>query len=124
MFEIRNKTDLQVAYAILLGCKDRKDVKKEKIDALKREIRRYANKPIEEKAKCIYEDCYGYYTLLEPFPDFIKDMEDAEDYFDGCMRLEYVPSMYDCTGQHFTTGHKIFWRHGKLYVYHHIAVDC
>ena len=124
MFKVKSKIDLQIAYAILLDYKENKDVKKEKLDALKREIRRYTNKPIVEKPKCIYEDNYGYYTLLEPFPDFIDNEEDAEEYFDSQMRLTYVPSQYDCTGQHFTTGHKIFRRRGKLYVYHHIAVDC
>ena len=125
MYEIRNKIDLRIAYEILLDVMERNNAKyDDRIIALKRNIRAYNNKPIEPKPICIYEDCYGYYTMLCPFPDFIDNVEDAEEYFEECMRLEYVPSMYDCTGQHFTTGHKIFWRRGKLYVYHNIAVDC
>lgn len=124
MYEIKNKTDLRIAYEILLDVMDRRDVKEERIIALKKNIRAYNHKPVEQKPICIYEDCYGYYTLLCPFPDFIDSVDDAEEYFEECMRLTYVPSMYDCTGQHFTVGHKIFKRRGQFYVYHNIAVDC
>ena len=124
MYEIRDKRDLKIAYAILLDLKDRESVNEERMIALKRNIRAYNKKQLEPRPICIYEDNYGYYTLLEQFPNFIDNEDDAEEYFDACMRLECTPSQYDCTGQHFTVGHKIFWRRGKLYVYHHIAVDC
>lgn len=124
MFNITSPVDCKIAYSILRDEDFMNHAKPEKIADLKRSLRSYLNKPTNEERRCIYEDSYGYYVMLVRLPDFLKSMEDAEQYFDEFERMEYMPSMYDCTGQHFTTGHKIFKRRGRFYVYHSIAIDC
>ena len=124
MFNITTPIDCKIAYAILRDSDFMNHAKPEKIKELKKNLRSYLHKPIREDRRCIYEDNYGYYIMLVRLPDFLKSVEDAEKYFDEFERMEYMPSMYDCTGQHFTTGHKIFKRRGRFYVYHSIAVDC
>ena len=124
MIPITCPIDCKIAYSILRDEDFQKHAKPEKIQELKRNLRAYLNKPIRDDRRCIYEDNYGYYIMLVRFPEFIKNEEDAEEYFDEFERMEYRPSMYDCTGQHFTTGHKIFKRHGRYWCYHHIAIDC
>lgn len=124
MFNITSPLDCKIAYAVLRDENCLRGASPEKIAELKRNLRAYLNKPVREERRCIYEDNYGYYIMLVRLPDFLKSVEDAEKYFDEFERMEYMPSMYDCTGQHFTTGHKIFKRRGRFYVYHSIAIDC
>lgn len=124
MFNINSPVDCKIAYSILRDEDFMHHAKPEKIEELKRNLRQYLNKPINEERRCVYEDNYGYYVMLVRLPEFLKSVEDAEEYFDEFERLEYIPSPYDCTGQHFTTGHKIFKRRGRFYVYHSIAIDC
>lgn len=124
MFRIACKTDCEIAYAVLRDENCTKGADPEKVKELKRNLRAYLNKPIKEERRCIYEDNYGYYILLARLPEFLKSEEDAEEYFEKFEQMDYKPSMYDCTGQHYTIGHKIFKRRGRFYVYHSIAVDC
>ena len=124
MFSVSNPIDCKIAYAFLRDADFVNQADSEKLKDLKRSLRKYLHKPIREDRRCIYEDNYGYYVMLVQLPDFLKNLEDAEEYFDEFERLEYCPSPYDCTGQHFTVGHKIFKRRGRFYVYHTIAVDC
>ena len=124
MFSVTSPIDCKVAYSILRDADFMDHANPEKIAELKRKLRGYLSKPIKEERRCIYEDNYGYYVMLVRLPEFLKSAEDAEEYFDEFERLEYIPSPYDCTGQHFTVGHKIFKRRGRFYVYHSIAVDC
>ena len=124
MISVKSKIDAQIAYAILRDKNILENGDQEKLKELKRELRKFLNKPVHEERRCIYEDGYGYYIMLVRLPEFVKNSEDAEEYFDEFERMEYRPSPYDCTGQHFTTGHKIFKRHGRYWCYHHIAIDC
>lgn len=124
MFSVKSKIDARIAYAILRDKNILENGDQEKLKELKRELRKFLNKPVNEERRCIYADDYGYYIVLVRLPEFVKNSEDAEEFFDEFERMEYRPSPYDCTGQHFTVGHKIFKRRERYYVYHSIAVDC
>lgn len=123
MFSITSPIDCKVAYSILKDSEFISKADPEKIKNLKRELRKYLHKPITEERRCIFEDDYGYYIMLIRLPEFVKCEEDAEEFFDKFERMEYIPSQYDCTGQHSTRGHKIFKRQGRFWCYHFIAVD-
>lgn len=123
MIDIRSYTDCKIAISILRDERFAEHSKSETIIDLKRAVRKFLNRKPRER-RCIYEDGYGSYVLLYPLPDNLKSIDDAEEYFEEFERLECEPSMYDCTGQHFTTGHKIFYRHGRIYVFHSISIDC
>ena len=124
MIHITSPSDSAIAYSVLRDSEMMKHADPEMVKDLKRELRKYLHKPIREDRRCIYEDNYGYYIMLIQFPDSVKNLEDAEEYFDEFERMEYIPSQYDCTGQHSTRGHKIFKRQGRFWCYHSIAVDC
>ena len=124
MFSITSPIDCKVAYAILRDSEFISKADPEKIKDLKRELRKYLHKPIREERRCIYEDDYGYYIMLIRLPEFVKCNEDAEEFFNEFERMDYMPSPYDCTGQHVTRGHKIFKRQGRFWLYHFIAIDC
>ena len=120
--------DIRTQYAIIheferMPCigEETRRKRDEYVTGLKREVRAYNNR--ERDRRCIHEDDYGYYTMLIEFPDFIQSREEAEDWFDYHERRVYVPSPYDCTGQHMTRWYKLAYRRGRWYCYHGIAVD-
>lgn len=127
---IRNKKDLQIAYIILrsyttmVPLKGKEQAVQEKIRELKTEIRGYFRKKAQEVQRSIVKD-YGIdgYVVLYQLPDFLKNAEDATEYFEEEERMVCCPSMYDCTGQAFTSWYKIFERRGRMWVYHSIAFD-
>ena len=92
------------------------------IPEIKAALRAYYHRPLPE-SRCIYWDDYGYAVTLGPLPVWISDAEEAEDYFESVMRMDYVPSQYDCTGQTFTRWHKIVLRRGRWWCYHGTAMD-
>ena len=86
---------------------------------LKKEIREYNHKQSEIINE--WGDWDGYTQLIK-FPKEVT-MENAQDYFDNNYRLYYHPSPYDCTGQKFTGGFKIFKRNNNVMCYHTILLD-
>ena len=92
---------------------------KKYIVELKQAIREYNRKVNPIKIIC---GDFDSWTELIQFPDNIT-MELAEDYFDDNFRYYYYPSPYDCTGQKFTGGYKIFERQGKVMCYHRVLLD-
>lgn len=122
------KKDLEFKYYLLRNIKpERCDNPAKAFEGLlkiKSEIRRYFKRESErDPVTCIKDDPYGYYTLLIKLPEYIKDAESAEYYFMNNYYMEYVPSQYDCTGQHFTQWYKIVKRSYGYVAFHHVAVD-
>lgn len=128
MLTVRNKQQLEMAYSMLRYYEKMRhtvsptDLCDEHIREMKREIRRFVNRPVDETI--IVKD-YGIdgALLLYPCPDHVKNENDAEFWF---MAEEFIPmpnSAYDCTGMSFTTFHKPVLRHGRWYMYHEIHRD-
>lgn len=91
------------------------------LDDLKRSIREYRDRPT---LNIIKEYGIDGFIELDALPEQIETELDAEEYFEENMRLVCTPSQYDCTGQLFTSWHKLVKRRGRWYVYHAIACDC
>lgn len=123
MFPIRDNRDLRMAYEHLLFLATLKNFKekKEYVDELKRNIRKFTHKKNETR---LIKD-YGMdgYVILKPCPDWVETKEDAEEWFEGNEKLTYQWSPYDCTGQLFTSYHYLFVRNGKWMCYHSISCD-
>lgn len=131
MVGIRSQKDLRLAYESLNLIKELKAEKgsvgtgiSEYEKKTKQNIREYHKKKAKssEETRFIAGD-YDSYVLLEKLPDFVKTKEQAEEIFDEDYRLIAYPSQFDCTGQKFTTGHKIVKRGDKFYCYHSISLD-
>lgn len=88
----------------------------------KKEIRDFLKKKSDRRL--INESDYGSYTELIELPDFIESKEEATEYFEEEEWRHYYPSPYDCTGQWFTSGYKVFQRRGKWMAYHRMCCDC
>ena len=122
IYNIQNTKDLRDAY-IFLGFEKELGVPYGSIaNIIRSAIRAWNNRP-EPKEKVVKGDFDRVITLIE-FPDWVKTLEDAEDYFCCNYHRAYVPTYYDCTGQIFTSWHKCFKRRGKWMCYHGMAVDC
>lgn len=96
--------------------------RKERHDEIKRALRRFYHRDRSGR-RLVSSNDIDSYTLLVTCPEWVKTEEDAEEWFEEEERMECIPSLYDCTGQHFSCGHKVFQRNGKWMCYHHIAVD-
>lgn len=121
---IQNRKDLQAKWLSLHFMNELKaehDTRalRKYIVELKKEIREFNNKQSDIVNE--WGDWDGY-TQLILFPKEVK-MDDAKNYFDEHYRFYYHPSPYDCTGQHFTNGMKIFERNGRVMCYHSVGVD-
>lgn len=95
---------------------------------IKREIRE-ENPPLEkeegdEKERVIHVKKYsdGYITRVI-LPAYIVDADDAEDYFQCYHHIPYYDKGYDCTGQAFTSWHRIFHINGRWVLYHSVSYD-
>lgn len=63
------------------------------------------------------------HVVLQEFPNDVSTETEAEKYFKDTWYRACRPSMYDCTGQAFTSWYKIFQRRGKWIVYHKVNFD-
>lgn len=93
-----------------------------RIHALKLDIRKYNNRP--EPEEILVKD-YGIdgYVIRKPLPDCLTTVKDAEEWFKENEYMTCRPSMYDCTGDLFTSWYKIYEKDGRLWCYHSIGVD-
>lgn len=127
---IRNDRDLRCGYELLMlyGEMDRpKTAEAEErflnhVCELKRQIREFTHRPADE-SRIVHDDGFDGYVVLLPLPEFLETMEDAKEYFEEREVLTCRPSMYDCTGQAFTSWYKIFQRHGRFWAYHSVCFD-
>lgn len=121
MFPIKDKGDLRTAYDYLQMAKEF-GKSKEKQNEIKRAIREYIHKkkPFERIVK---DDGIDGYVLLLELPDFLESKEEAEEYFEQRHVINATPSIYDCTGQAFTSGYKVFKRRNKFFAYHSVSYD-
>lgn len=126
---IRNDHDLRVAYEILAILADKPlpmtvpaDAKlADHIKRIKRTIRDYRDRT-RSQAQIVRNDGDSMVVVL-PLPAALESEIDAQAYFLDNYFQEAVPSMYDCTGQIFTTWYKIFKRRGQFWAYHATAMD-
>ena len=124
--QVRNSNDLKIAYEILNVYKEIPVCEKsenlmKRIAEQKREIRRFHKKSTDRR---IVKD-YGIdgYVLLIELPEKLENVQEAEEYFEECETISAAPSMFDCTGQAFTSWFKVFRRRGRFFAYHSIGFD-
>lgn len=98
---------------------------KDLIDEIKREVRRWANKPFDGNVERRLVKEYGIdgYIELVALPEDIDSEERANDYFHEYIYIEPVNSPFDCTGRAFTGWYKLFNRNGRFYAYHSVNMD-
>ena len=127
---IRDLGGLRMAYDMLAFYKERvqeieeaerRDYIEERIKEMKRTIRAFVNKPIDEERRIVKDNGIDGFIVLFPLPDTIKSMEAADEWFMWQEYMECRPSMYDCTGQWFTSWYKIFERNGRFWAYHSVV---
>lgn len=127
-FRIRNKKDLKLAYKRL---KLYEEVSKKynnkgveiEINKLKVDIRNYHKKPIDERI--VQVDGIDGYVKLVYMPRYFDDLgkDKVKKYFEEHYVLGRSNSMYDCTGQAFTSWFTVVRRGGRWVVYHSISFD-
>ena len=111
--------NLRSAYTLLMKLRN---ADKELIVVLKQYVRQCTNNDEESLRVTVRDDgdTYLYKEVLES----ADNMEDAENEFQCYHKRTYVDMGYDCTGQWFTSWHKIFRINGNYVLYHSIACDC
>lgn len=139
MNKINNERDYRIGYELLrILSKDGGKRFESYITELKRNLRQYASrKPVVYVGmgftceRRIIKD-YGIdgYIEIVSIPEVFDKIEDsetdgpgAESFFKDFIEIQAYPSPYDCTGQKFTTWHKIVKRNGQYWAYHSVAID-
>lgn len=120
--KIRDKEDFQMWTYLLRHRDNFSNVNDEKIIKVKRALREFTHKPLSEE-RIVKDDGIDGCIVLFPLPDRIKTPEGAHDYFMHTEYRECAPSIYDCTGQAFTSWFKIINRQGRFWAYHSICFD-
>ena len=130
MNPITNDRDFRIGYEILLCVTERMaedggstHSRRKRVVELKRNLRRYAHRETGSERRIVKDYGIDGFVALERLPDDFKDVEEARQFFERFMTYEYRPSMYDCTGQWFTSWFKVFKRNGGYYAYHSVSVD-
>lgn len=98
----------------------------ERIIALKRSVRNYFRRhhhSMQDDPRIVRDDGIDGCIVIVPLPTRITDPETAQEWFEEHEYMQIRPSMYDCTGQLFTSWFKIVCRHGRYYAYHSICCD-
>lgn len=136
---VTNRDNFRAGYEFLAILKsmendvrvDRKLVSEYIVDQ-KRELRKYSHKNTHElmaiwagivERRIAWSYGIDGYVELITFPEEIDSARLAEELFRAYIRMEYRPTYYDCTGQHFTRWYKVFKRGGRYCVYHSIGID-
>ena len=122
MTAISNDRELRTAYEILSILADRPaDKVKQHADRIKKAIREYRDRPADS-GRVVSSDFDSMVVVIQ-LPKHLQTAEAADAYFMDHYYREAYPSMYDCTGQIFTTWYKIFKRRGLFWAYHSTAMD-
>lgn len=100
---------------------DPKAVKELLVDA-KREVRRHVNRLVDNDRRIIKQD-WDYYIMRINLPSWIKTKEEAEEWFERNEFIDYIPRDYDCTGQLFTSWHRLFKVNDLWICYHCVSMD-
>ena len=87
----------------------------------KREIRKFHKKSSDRRI--VKDDGIDGYVLLIELPETLGNMRDAEEYFEERETICAIPSVFDCTGQAFTSWFKVFRRRNRFFAYHSIGFD-
>ena len=127
---IRSKNDLKLAYETINDIKEmlpmaqRTEAAVEYIKSLKKDIRAFFKKEQSKPQQRLVKDngIDGYIVLIQ-LPSFLNNKEEARMYFEENEVLSCCPSIYDCTGQAFTSWYKIVERSGRLWAYHSVCFD-
>ena len=146
MMKISNDRDFRIGYEILSWVNERlaeddgnTESRKERIIELKRNLRQYANRNTTlfdagmgfMCERRIVKD-YGIdgYVELVSIPEVFDTLADdaegnpgADTFFKEFLEIHARPSMYDCTGQAFTSWYKLFRRNGQFWAYHSVGFD-
>ena len=133
---IRNSEDLRMKYeSLLLANKLKNEVSSIDVDRyndfineIKKEIRDYHKREDGRKEWLIKDYGIDGGIVLIELPSEINSVkidsfELAEEYFKAYEYRRCRPSIYDCTGQVFTSWYKIIKRNNKFYAYHCISFD-
>ena len=133
---IQNTKDLRCKYeSLLLANELKKEVSSLDLDRynvfinkIKKEIRDYYKMEDEHKERLIKDNGMDGCIVLIELPSEINSVkidsfELADEYFKAYEYRRCRPSMYDCTGQSFTSWYKIIKRNNKFYAYHCISFD-
>ena len=122
MMTVHNNRDLRTFYELLHMLGDRRDDKTALyVEKIKMAIRAYRDRPIDQAQ--IVRSGLDSMVVAIPLPWHLETEEEADAYFRACYYREAYHSMYDCTGQVFTTWYKIFRRGGRFWAYHATAMD-
>ena len=135
---IRNSEDLRMKYETLLWLNRIKnenesdildiDRYNDFINEIKKEIRDYLKEEDKRKERLIKDNGIDGGIVLLELPSEINSIkidsfELAEEYFKAYEYRRCRPSMYDCTGDSYTSWYKIIKRNNKFYAYHYIGFD-
>lgn len=142
MYSIRNDRDFRIGYAILHEILERlgeaggdTESRRERVIELKRNLRQYAHRDTNTydvgmgfmcERRIVKDEGIDGYIELVSIPEVIDtlDGEDgADEFFKTFLEIHARPSMYDCTGQAFTSWYKLFKRRGQFYAYHSVCFD-
>jgi hypothetical protein len=132
MINISNNRDLRIAYETLQFMKEKladhtipeesREHANERMIERKRQIREYLRKP--ESDRILVKSDWDFCIFRFPLPEFIQSVEDGEEYFREYEYMHCRPSMYDCTGQLFTSWFKVYKAaDGRFWAYHSIHMD-
>ena len=123
--------DLRFEYSFLhlletqLSSFGKPEVIEDAIKDRKRSIRSYLKRHEPEKEiVLVHDDGIDGYLIRYPVPEWCDTEEDAKEWFMASEYMECRPSMYDCTGQLFTSWFSFHKLNGKMWVWHGIARDC
>lgn len=140
MFRVRNSKDFREGYEMLslltrfAELTGNTENARETVDDLKRELRAYARRDTAVdvgmgfmcERRIVKDEGIDGYIELVSIPEVIDtlDGEDgANEFFKTFLEIRARPSMYDCTGQAFTSWYKLFKRRGQFYAYHSVCFD-
>ena len=93
----------------------------------KRTIRTYYRThrcSFEDDPRIVRDDGMDGCIVLIPVPERIDDEETAEAWYMNNHYAQLRYSAYDCTGQIYTSWHKIIKRGSRYYVYQSLHCDC
>ena len=145
MYIITNDREFRTGYEILHWVHERMaeaggntESRRARLIELKRNLRQYAHRDtntvdVGMGFKCerrIVSSDYDGYIELVSIPEVFDTLDDdadgnpgAKTFFEEFLEIHARPSMYDCTGQAFTSWFKLFKRNGQFWAYHSVCFD-
>lgn len=129
-YNVRTRNEYAMYTVLLRDLLRRLPVQDDRIVELKKALRKYSGKTkgvytflgYTFRSALVNDKGDGYIEKIT-LPEEIETEEEAKEFVENMIWIDFTASPYDCTGRPFSNWYKLFCRNGHWMAYHSVSYD-